>query len=307
MSFIDRLDAIDRRWIFLMMACAVAIPIIVIGLTGARFPEVPGPTSTATFETIEALPEGAKVLFSFDFDPASAGELQPMANAFMRHLGQKKAKVYCQTLWASATPLIEETLKKCLLTQSPDLVYGVDYVNLGYQAGNEGVMKVISTDYKQSFPTDAKGTRTTAIPMMEGIENTSSFDLIMVVSAGYPGSKEWVQYVVSPTLGKGKPIQLVAGVTGVSAPQLVPYFPTQMQGMLAAIKGAAEYEYMVNEVIKAANPGKPLPPAYMEAQRRMAPQLFGHLLMVGLIIVGNTIFFVKRRQSRSGSAMKAAA
>lgn len=308
MSFADRLDRIDRRWIFLLMGLAVSVPIIVIGLTGARFPELPGPTSQAAFDTIEALPEGSRVLFSFDYDPASAGELQPMASAFMRHLGYKKAKVYCQTLWAPAPPLIEETLKRCLLDGRPHLVYGVDYVNLGYQAGNEGVMKVISTDYKKSFPIDAKGTPTSQIPMMAGIEDTSSFDLVIVVGAGYPGNKEWVQYVVSPTLGDEREIKLVSGVTGVSAPQLIPYFPAQMKGMLAAIKGAAEYEYLVNGVLEEANGGEPLPPTFMEAQRRMAPQLFGHLLMCGLIIAGNLIYFVNRKRSgRGGQSQEAAA
>ncbi|MDA1008091.1 MAG: hypothetical protein O2800_03680 [Planctomycetota bacterium] len=297
-SFIEKLDAIDRRWIFLLMALSVGIPIFVIGITGTRFPESPTPTSLATFETIEALPEGARVLMSFDYEPASAGELQPMATAFVRHLAHKKAKIYCQTLWAAATPLIEQTLRTCVIAQHPEWIYGEHFVNMGYQSGNEGVMKVILTDYKQSFPNDYRGTPAAEIPMLADIVNTSSFDAIIVVSAGYPGSKEWVQYVVSPTLTSEKPTKLVAGVTGVSAPQLVPYFPTQLKGMLAAIKGAAEYEFLVNQAVEARNPGVKIPAQFMDAQRRMAPQLFGHLLMVGLILVGNTIFFARRRAAR---------
>ena len=63
-------------------------------------------------------------------------------------------------------------------------------------------------------------------------------ELIIDISAGYPGMKEWVQYAASPY----RDIKLVgrldrrAGAAGVSL------YPNQMLGLLAAIKGAAEYE-----------------------------------------------------------------
>jgi hypothetical protein len=42
--------------------------------------------------------------------------------------------------------------------------------------------------------------------------------------------------------------------------------------------------------------GKPIAPKFQEAQRRMAPQLVAHVLMVGLIVVGNVIYFAGRRK-----------
>jgi hypothetical protein len=69
-----------------------------------------------------------------------------------------------------------------------------------------------------------------------------------------------------------------------------------MAGVLGAIKGAAEYESLVNNKLQQMNAGKPVAPKFQEAQRRMAPQLVAHVLMVGLIIVGNVIFFAGRRK-----------
>ena len=43
----------------------------------------------------------------------------------------------------------------------------------------------------------------------------------------------------------------------------------------------------------------PIPGIFLEAQRRMGPQLVAHLLMIGLIIVGNVIFFANRRRGAS--------
>ena len=70
-----RVSNLDRRWIFLAMGLAVGVPI----LLKLRFPEVPGPLAIATFNAIEAVPEGSRVLIAFDYDPASEGELQPVA------------------------------------------------------------------------------------------------------------------------------------------------------------------------------------------------------------------------------------
>jgi hypothetical protein len=94
----------------------------------------------------------------------------------------------------------------------------------------------------------------------------------------------------------GKPLPFVAGSTGVQTPQLIPYYPGQMAGVLGAIKGAAEYESLVNTKLRSMDSGKPIAPKFQEAQRRMAPQLVAHVLMVGLIVVGNVIFFAGRRK-----------
>jgi hypothetical protein len=164
-------------------------------------------------------------------------------------------------------------------------------VNLGYQAGNEGVMKVVLTDFKKAFPVDARGQATADLPILHGVQTVKDFPLLLNVSAGYPGSKEWVQYVVSASEGK---VKMVAGCTGVQSPQMYPYFPGQLAGILGAIKGAAEYESLVNQSI-----GGDVAPKYREAQRRMAPQLFGHLLMVALIVAGNALFFMGRKGARA--------
>ena len=63
-----------------------------------------------------------------------------------------------------------------------------------------------------------------------------------------------------------------------------------MPGLLAAIKGAAEYEDLV--ITKYGGPDPD--PKYLEAKRRMGPQLVAHVLMILLIIVGNIIYFMGR-------------
>lgn len=281
---------LDRRWIFLLMFLAVAVPIYVTGLTKQTFPEKALPLATNVFNEVEKLEPGDRVLLAFDFDPGSEGELGPMATTFTYHCARKGLKMYFMALWPLGEQMINDNINKVIKEDFPDLEYGEDYINLGFKAGNEGVIKVVITDMKQLYTTDASGNDINGFPMMQGIENIQQMDLVCNVSAGYPGTKEWVQYAVTAYPDE---IKLVAGCTGVQAPLLYPYIPDQLPGLLAAIKGASEYESLVIE--------KYPPPAgregvYMEAQRRMSPQLVAHVLMVLLIIAGNIIFFIERKR-----------
>jgi len=285
---LEFLKNLDKRWIFLLMFICVAIPIYVIGKTGKTFPEVPTLLAENVFEAIDTLPEGSAILFSFDYDPASEGELGPMATAFVRHACEKKLKIYFMALWPVGPQMVDDAIRRVIDSDFPDLEYGKDYMALGYKPGNEGVIKVVVTDLRELYTTDDRGTSIDAVPMMEGIRSVQDFDLLVNVSAGYPGTKEWVQYAVTPYPDK---IKMVAGCTGVQAPLLYPYIPEQLPGLLGAIKGAAEYEKLVVDKYGGPNPD----PKYLEALRRMGPQLVGHLLIILLIVLANIIYLAEKR------------
>jgi hypothetical protein len=290
---------LDRRWIFLLMFLAVALPIVF----QLRFPETPTKLAQAVFDAIDTLEPGDQVLLSFDFDPASEGELGPMATAFVRHCCEKKLRMYFMALWPVGPQMADETIDDVIHADFPHLKYGEDYVNIGYKSGNEGVIKVIVTDLRELYTTDVKGTALSNIPMMAGIASVQDFDLVINVSAGYAGTKEWVQYAATAYPDK---IKLIAGCTGVQAPLLYPYIPEQLPGLLGAIKGAAEYEKLVldkygqNVLVKDSEGKDVIPGKYLEGLRRMGPQLVAHVLMIGLIIAGNVIFFIERSREGRG-------
>jgi hypothetical protein len=186
---------------------------------------------------------------------------------------------------------VDDNIANVIKIDFPHLEYGVDYVNLGYKSGYEGVIKVIVSDIRGLYTTDSKGTSVRDIPMMQGIENIQQMDLIINVSAGYPGTPEWVLFAVTPY----PDIRMVAGVTGVQAPLLYPYIPQQLPGLLGAIKGAAEYEKLVMDAY-----GSEIPPermnSYLKGKFRMGPQLIAHVLIIILIIVANLVYFTGKRR-----------
>ncbi len=280
---------LDRRWIFLLMLLSVALPIYVTAKTCKTFPEVPSALSEAAFQAIEDLDEGDAVLLSFDFDPASEGELGPMATSFTYHCASRRVKMYFMALWPVGPQMIDDAVARVIGADFPELKYGEDYVNMGFKPGGEGVIKVIGTDLRELYTTDDRGANIDAIPMMAGIHSLQDFDLIINISAGYAGTKEWVQYAVTPYPDK---VKLIAGCTGVQAPLLYPYIPDQLPGLLGAIKGAAEYEKLVVDKYGGETPD----PKYFEARRRMGPQLVAHILIILLIIAANIIFFADKKR-----------
>lgn len=279
LSFLANLD---RRWIFLLMFLSVGLAI----LAGVRFPEKPSAMTRDIFDAVDQLPDGSRILIALDYDPAGRGELQPMANAFTRHCALKNHRIYFLTIWPQGPPLIQNCVS-ILESEFPEYEYGQDFVNLGFRAGLEGVIKVIVTNLRQSFSTDHAGTRLEKIPMTKDLKSIQEMDLIVSVSAGDPGVKEWIQYASTPY-----GIPTVSGCTGVQAPIVYPYIPRQLIGVLGGIKSAAEYEQALIEGYPDLDENENA----QEALRRMGPQVVAHVLMISLIVLGNVVFFAQRRR-----------
>ncbi len=272
---------VERRVIFAFILISVAAPLLLT----MTFKMKPTPIVRALYDKIESLPEGSKVLLSFDFDPPMSPEVQPMANVVTRHVLSRKHRTVFMTLWATGQAQFNITLEDVIYGEFPDLVDGVDYVNMGYKAGNEGVLNVIRTDFKKMFPTDVNTVPFDSIPVLEGIKSCADFDLIISLGGGKPGVKEWVLFVGDPT---GVPT--ACGVAAVVAPQLYPYYPSQLFGLLGGVKGAAEYESHFRE----NNPQ--FRDMETPAMVMMGPQTVAHLVIMAFIIIGNVLFFVTRKQ-----------
>ena len=277
-AFFERMQTIDRRWIFILIACAVVIPMAF----DLRLAEPATPEVQTIFDKIEELPEGSPVLVSFDFDPPSRPELQPMAISYIRHLAHRRHKIYITALWpfgqAEARLILEEYLEK----EFPTLKYGIDYVLLGYRPGAQAVIQSIVADIRAMYTYDHEGNPVDSMAMMEDVHRLADFDLILNVSAGYPGLKEWIQFG-----GDQSGVPIAGGVTAVSAPLLYPYYPKQMFGIMGGLKAAAEYETLLME----AYPETYTDMNGFDAIGRMGSQTFAHLIIILFIIVGNIAYF----------------
>jgi len=283
----EKLEKFDRRWIFLAMALAIAVPLTI----DFELPFRATPKVRALYDEIESLEPGTKVLFSFDYDPASEPELKPFAYAAFRHLVKKRARIVFITLWDKAPPLIAAMIETVLEeqehhrgffegTDDPPYRYGVDYAYLGFKEGKEIVIAGLGQNLRQIYPSDSRGTPISQLPIMEGLDRLSDFPLIVAAAAGFPGAKEWVQQVVT-RYG----LRYAAATTAVSVTDVAPYYPRQMFALIGGMRGSAEYESLVGA------PGT--------ATRGLNVLTVGHVVVVAAIVFGNVIFF-KTRKNKKG-------
>jgi hypothetical protein len=273
MSLATGFERLDRRWIFLITALLVLVPL----LWPLNLPLTPSVPVQDYHRTIEALPPGSLVLVSCDFDPASRPELEPMARSTLLHLFRRKCRVVVVCLFQGGARFVDGLVED--VARSRHLTYGVDYANLGYKAGDEAVMVLMGQSLVSTFPRDQAGRDAAGLPIMRGIRNYSSFALLVSLSAGYPGTKEYVQQV------QGRfHIPIIAGVTAVTAPTLYPYLQTgQLQGLLGGMAGAAEYEDLRYERGMAS--------------RGMDAQSLAHVFIALCIVLGNVAYWENRRRA----------
>jgi hypothetical protein len=131
-----------------------------------------------------------------------------------------------------------------------------------------------------------------SIEMMRDVKNLLDLDFIFSLSAGYPGSKEWVQFACDP-LG----IPMSTGCTSIQVTDIIPYVENdQIKGILSGMPGAAEYEQLVQDALNergiVVSPGK--------ASINMAAQSMAHVVIVLLIILGNITYYLTRKSGKKG-------
>ena len=135
------------------------------------------------------------------------------------------------------------------------------------------------------FPTDVNNVPYDSIRVFVGIKSCKDLELVLSIGGGKPGVKEWVLFVGDP----GN-VPVGCGVAAVVAPQMYPYYPKQLLGILGGIKGAAEYESeLVHNYPRFADTDTP-------GLRMMGPQTLAHMVIIVFILIGNFSFFINRRK-----------
>ncbi|MBT3216358.1 MAG: hypothetical protein HOD97_04545 [Candidatus Marinimicrobia bacterium] len=274
-NFILKFGQVDRRWIFLVLAIVVIIPI----LNPIGMPIRPTETTQVVYDAIEALPENSNVLLSVEYSPSTKPENHPMTISILRHFFRNGHKVFVTCLWPDGQFMAQDALKQ-VADEEFGKVYGVDYVFLGFRPGNEAVVKGIVSNIRKLYTVDVYQTKIDEIPLMDGITNFRDFAFLFSSSAGYPGTIEWVQYAADPT---GVPMS--SGVTSIQVNEVMPYVQAgQMKGVLAGMPGAAEYEALIGQKGSATS--------------GMDAQSVAHLVIVLFIILGNAAYFIERKRFR---------
>lgn len=201
------------RALFAILLLAAALLPLWVGPWG-RVPSAP----SAVGQWLESLGPQDAVLVVFAYAPAYAGEMQPLAEAFLRLFAERSIR----TVAVAAQPAgVGMALEAYRATEEamPAYAYGERYVILGYLPGQEVGLNALLRGVEQAFTEDALLHRPlTALPALRGLGQVAAFQGILILSDEDAPVRQWVEQVQTRT---GLP--LIAGVSARAAPLLVPY------------------------------------------------------------------------------------
>jgi hypothetical protein len=266
------------RWIIYgLVASAVITPF----LLKFALPFQPSPKAVMFYDEIQKLDEGTRVLIALDFDPAAEAELRPMSMAVLRHCYERKLVPVIMTHWPRGIGLTRNVCQQVAKEYNKES--GKDYVFLGYKPGLFNLVLNIGEDLKGAFDKDFFGQPTEGMAALEGIDKLADFELVVGIEAGIT-YEYWIAYGTDR-----HDIPFIAGTTAVMTPDLYPFIDSgQMKGFLGGLRGAADYEQLIDKSD--------------DATQGMAAQSMAHLLIIALIIFANVRFvliplYMKKRTS----------
>ncbi len=278
MSFFQRLDSLDRRWIFAFQMLVFCVAIMrPVGLALDV-----GTETTKAFETIDALPPGSIVWFGMDYQAAAASEIEPTGLAVFRHCMKKDLRVVAGGMWPEGGAMMDRIIKVCG-PEFPDKQYGVDYLNLGYRPGGQVWLQQLTDNLPAAVGgVDHFGDSIESYPLAQGLTKIQDVALIFGLTIGTPGTPEYIKVVTDP-----HKVPMIAALPASSVAVTMPYLGSgQLVSMLASLRGGAEYEKI------SGNMGS--------AMTGMDTQSFMNLTIVIFVILGNIGFFVNKRAKAAG-------
>ena len=286
MKILDKLTKIDRRIIYLILLTVVILPLIFPTTEKVRVM----PPVEKLYNAVDTIPEGKALIIDFDYEPQTAPELDPMGFAILRHVFHRRIKLLVLSLYVQPLGLAQNALDQVIAefnsvatSNADSIIYGRDYVFLGWVPPPIIPILGMAESITEVYRVDYYGNQTDTLPLMEEIKNYDDVGLLVSISGADP-PKWWVAYAQS-RFG----LKVGAGITAVSASEFYPYLQTgQFSGMLVGMKGAAEYEEMVESKLKLI--------ARRKASEALLSLTYAHLVMIIFIVIGNIGYFIHRRK-----------
>ncbi len=284
----DVLPKVARWILYAILILVVAVPIIIGEPLTQRTIE-PAAAIVEMHSTIESLDSLAPVLVAFDYDPASSGEMDPIAKALIGHLMDRGVRLVVVSL-LPAGPATAQSLIDELADTHPSYAhaegYGESYVNLGYLPGQAAAVRLLGLSVEDALPRDFYGNLLGDLPVLQGLDSVQDFALIVELAAAHDTLRWWVEQA-------GTPYAIPVGI-GASAsvmPFARPYYETesrQLVGLVGSVPDAVAYEALASGQNTATG----------SSAARLDSQSGAQVLLILVILAGNVAYFWPRGTRR---------
>ena len=276
MSVKDWLSQYDnqRKLMMITFILLVAAPFI-------RPLSLPVPITQPTrmfYDEIQNIQSGDIIVVDFNFAASNWGELGAGSIALLKQLIAKRATTDFKVVF-----LATMESGPYMLLRSLDAVggwpamnlgeYGEDWVSLGFMAGGEPMTAAMASNFNSIYRTDDQGTPVEELPLLTRISTVEDIEMVIHFNMGGDSDKYRKQW------GVPFGVKVLQVVQGIHVPTLAMYLSAgQVQGYIASIRGAAEYELLIGR------PG--------EAIVSTDALSMSHLMVIAVIVAGNLTYFL---------------
>lgn len=216
----------------LIILVAALIPFILHGRLTAAVPTTP---ISGLLQSLAELPPDTPVLVAFDYGPAYAWELDPLAEIAIQALADRSARL----LILSTHPLGIASAKRLFQTLElpAGYEYGTSYLFLGYLPGEEGAMRLLTTDFTSAFTLDYAFQQPLKNYPLANVP-PQNISRVLIVSEDAVSVQHWVEQVQSTA---HLPVDAV--VTAAAEPYLVPYYLShQLNSLTGGFPAVLEHQ-----------------------------------------------------------------
>ena len=204
------------------------------------------------YNFIEGIPDGSPVCIHQHSFPATFPSMGVPIQDSLYRLWQKNCKVLFWSGMVDAPPVTEQMIeyakKKIISEGRPEPIYGVDYVDLGYIAGNELAVAAVANDFREaSGGVDRYGNSLDDLSMMENLYNGGD-----VVACIIPANLDFpVQFLRQWQEKFGTPCVITCNE--MIRPGIMPYINSgQYSGAIAGTQPEAAFELLLGYAGEAA-------------------------------------------------------
>ncbi len=272
MVFLDRIQTIDRRIMYLLLVLVIVFPMFVqFKLPMATTPEVRG-----VYAAVEDIKPGQIAVLSGDWGAGTIAESQPQTEAMMRHLFRRNIPFAILPFAPQTTTLMQQSAERIAKQESKK--YGDDWVNWGWRAVPMMVLyKGMGKDIPGTIKEDYRGRPLAQFKSMRGIARLKDVGFMAHITPvgnigiliAFVHEAYGVPVAYAPTA-----VMVAQGYDPLDAHQLV--------GMLPGMVGAAQYENLLRSPANGIRWSNSLS--------------FSEILMILLIALANIGYFASRVQ-----------
>lgn len=282
LAILTKLARLDRRYIYLVMAVATALPMLSPLEIGVR----PSEETRRFDQEIDKIIASPKpLLVEVDFGPQTMAELEPLFFAVMHKLFKMKKKIVFINFSAEATGLLRRYLKE--LEETYALTYGQDYAYLGYAASYFAVIYALGTSVEEHFHADDRGTPLKEIPLLRDIHNSRDFSAVFSIASNTV-PRFWITWGVAP-FG----FDFLMACPATNATDYYTFLQTkQLKAILAGGRAGAEYEGMLVDQGVLSSLGV--------SSRGLDSLTMALLTIIAFIVLGNLGYFAGRLAQKKG-------